>query len=178
MAKRNAAATNYDDEEMSSADALDALMDQDYANLPDIMETIPTGTWKLKAKNGFYKSATEDQKAKFGIFLIPMEPKSDVDPEALAAAGAAYDYTNNQIVLTRQVENLRDIKNFIEQVIKPFGVDPVGLTPREAVKKVAGKVAIASVGTRSYKSQTRGNVTENTVSNFVSEDSYKEPDEE
>lgn len=170
MAKRNAA--TYEDDEQSSADALDALMDQDYSNLPEIMETIPTGTWKIKAKNGFYKSATEEQKAKMGLFLIPMEPLSDVDPEALEAAGANYDYTNNQIVFTRQVENVREVKDFMK-IVAAFGVDLDGLTPREALKKVGGKVAIASIGTRSYKSATRGNVTENTVSNFVAEDDYK-----
>lgn len=160
------------DDENASASSLDALMDTDYDNLPDVMDTIPTGTWRLRASNTFYKDATEDQKAKAGIFLIPSEPLSDVDPEALEAAGADYDYTNNQIVFSQQMENLRDLKKVLD-IVKKFGVDLSGLTPRAALKKVRGKEIIASVGTRSYKSQRFGDVTENTVSGFASVDGYK-----
>lgn len=171
MAKRQTE-TEVDDA-IDSANALDALMDADYANLPEVLETIPTGTWKFRAKNGFYKEASGDQKAKAGIFLIPVEPYSDVDPEELAAAGEGYDYTNNQIVFSRQLENLRDLQQFL-QIVKAFGVDLNDYTPRNAIKTgVKGKEVVASVGKRSYEGRM-GHVTENTVSNFVAVDDYKE----
>lgn len=162
------------DDEADASNALDALMDTDYSNLPPIMETIPTGTWKLRAKNGFYKEASDDQDAKAGIFIIPVEPYSDVDPEALEAAGEGYDFTNNQIVFSRQIKNLRDLREFL-QVVQAFGVDLDGYTPREAIKRgLKGKEVVASVGTKTYESKTRGTVTENTLSNFVPVDSYNE----
>lgn len=174
MSKRNTTVDDVMDDETASAASLDALMDTDYENLPEVMETIPTGTWRLRAKNGFYKEANGDQKAKAGIFIIPVEPYSDVDPEALAAAGDDYDFTNNQIVFSRNIENLRDLQEFLK-VVKAFGVDLVGHSPRNAITKaIRGKEAVASVGTRSYTSQTRGQVTENTVSNFVAVDDYNE----
>lgn len=156
---------NIDDDEVASSAGLDALMDTDWENMPEVLDTIPTGTWKLRAKNGAYKDATENQSAKFLIFYIPAKPLDDVDPEALAAVGADYDFTNNQIVFTRYVENLRDVKG-VMSLIALHGVDLEGLTPKQAIKKVAGKEVIASVGTRSYEGRF-GHVTENTVANFA-----------
>src|SRR5882724_7879461 len=146
MTKRN---TAVEDDEAASSTALDALMYTDWENMPEVLDTIPTGTWKLRAKNGAYKDATETQSAKFLIFYIPSEPLSDVDPEALSAVGADYDFTNNQIVFTRYVENLRDVKQ-VMSLIALHGVDLDGLTPKQAIKKIAGKDIVASVGTRSY----------------------------
>lgn len=166
MAKKSAQTEDYEnDDENQSASSLDALMDTDWENMPDLMETIPSGTWKLRAKNGAFKDRTDDQNAKFLFFLIPVEPKDDVDPEALAAAGAEYDYTNHQIVVTRYVENLRDIKSVME-FVKLFGVELEGLTPKQAAKKVSGKEIIAEVGTRTYTGRF-GAVTENTASAFA-----------
>lgn len=172
MARKNQVEDVMDDENASAA-SLDALMDMDYENLPEVMDTIPTGTWKLRARNAAYKEASGDQNAKVLIFLIPAEPLSDVDPEALEAAGADYDFTNNQIVYTQYVENLRDLKKVLT-IVKTFGVDLDGLSPREAIKKVRGKEVIASIGTRSYKSKRFGDVTENTVSGFASVEDYIE----
>jgi hypothetical protein len=161
MARKN----TVDDDEVASSAGLDALMDTDWENMPEVLDTIPTGTWRLRAKNGAYKDATENQSAKFLIFYIPAAPLDDVDPEALAAVGADYDFTNNQIVFTRYVENLRDVKG-VMNLIALHGVDLDGLTPKQAIKKVAGKEVIASVGTRSYEGRF-GHVTENTVANFA-----------
>jgi hypothetical protein len=175
MARKNQIDETAD--ETDAANSLDALMDADYANLPAVMETIPTGTWKLRAKNGFYKEASGDQKAKAGIFLIPVEPYSDVDPEALAEAGEGYDFTNNQIVFSRNLENLRDLVQFLD-VVKAFGVDMADYTPRTAIKQgVKGKEVVASIGTRTYTGRM-GQVTENTVSNFVAVDGYSETSDE
>lgn len=171
MAKKNTKVDDIMDDEDSAA-GLDSLMDTNYENLPEVMETIPTGTWKLRGRNGAYKEKTEEQSAKVLFFLVPSEPLSDVDPEALEAAGADYDFTNNQIVFTKYVENLRDVKQVL-QIVKAFGVDLEGLSPREAVKKIRGKDIIASVGTRSYRGRM-GQVTENTVSNFASVEAYEQ----
>lgn len=153
------------DDEAVSANALDALMETDYNNLPEVLDTIPSGTWKLRARNAAWKDATETQSAKALVFYIPAEPLDDVDPEALAAAGADYDFTNNQIVFTKYVENLRDVKALM-QFIALHGVDLDGLSPKEALKKVRDHEIIASVGTRSYQGSF-GTVTENTASNFA-----------
>lgn len=173
MAKKNTVTeADMDDDSGAAAAGLDALMDTNYDNLPEVMETIPTGTWKLRARNAAYKEANGDQNAKVLIFMIPSEPLSDVDPEALEAAGDSYDFTNNQIVWTKYVENLRDLKQVL-QVVKAFGVELDGLSPREAIKKVKNHDIIASVGTRSYKGRN-GQTTENTVSSFASVEAYEQ----
>ncbi|HEY6018912.1 MAG TPA: hypothetical protein VIY48_03185 [Candidatus Paceibacterota bacterium] len=162
MAKRTTSV--MDDDQEVSANALDALMETDYANLPEVIDTIPSGTWKLAARNAAWKDKTETQSAKALVFYIPSEPLSDVDPETLSQLGD-YDFTNNQIVFTKYVENLRDIKALM-QFIALHGVDLEGLSPKAALKKLRGKEIIASVGSRSYQGQF-GTVNENTVSNFA-----------
>lgn len=152
-----------EDEELSS-NALDALMDTAYENLPEIMETIPGGTWRLRARNAAFKDATETQSSKFLFFYVPVEPADDVDPEALAAAGADYDYTNNQIVVSIYVANLRDLKKVMGHIAM-HGVDLEGLNPKQAIKKIRGKEIMANVGARSYEG-TFGTVHENTASGF------------
>jgi hypothetical protein len=171
MAKKNTVVEENDDEAVSGA-ALDALMDTDWDNMPEVMETIPTGTWKLRVRNAAYKEASGDQNAKFLFFYIPAEPMNDVDPEALEAAGADYDFTNNQIVYTKYVENLRDLKA-VMQIVQKHGVDLSGLNPKQAIKKLRGKEVVASVGTRSYKNRFEQQVTENTVTNFATVDEYE-----
>jgi hypothetical protein len=161
MARKNTAA---DDQEVS-ANALDALMETDISNLPEVMDTIPSGTWRLRVRNTAFKEKTETASAKALVFYIPAEPLDDVDPEALAAAGTDYDYTNNQVVFTKYVENLRDVRSLI-QFIGLHGVDTDGLTPKEALKKMRDHEVVASVGTRSYQGSF-GTVNENTASNFA-----------
>lgn len=163
MAKKNTSAA-ADDQEVS-ANALDALMETNIENLPVVMETIPSGTWKLRVRNTAFKERTETVSAKALIFYIPAEPLDDVDPEALEAAGADYDFTNNQIVFTKYVENLRDVKALI-QLMQLHGVDTDGLNPKEALKKMRDHEVLASVGTRSYEGSF-GTVTENTATNFA-----------
>jgi hypothetical protein len=162
MARKNTATT---DEQEVSANALDALMETNIENLPTVMDTIPSGTWKLRVRNAAFKDKTETQSAKALVFYIPAEPLDDVDPEALEAAGADYDFTNNQIVFTKYVENLRDVKGLI-QFIQLHGVDTEGLSPKEALKKLRDHEVVASVGTRSYEGSF-GTVNENTASNFA-----------
>lgn len=178
MAKKNTVVEdNGDEDENVSGKALDALMETDWDNMPEIMETIPTGTWRLRVRNAAFKDASNDQNAKVLIFYIPAEPMDDVDPEALEAAGADYDFTNNQIVYTKYVENLRDLKA-VMQTVQKHGVDLSGLNPKQAIKKLNGKEVIASVGTRSYKNRFEQQVTENTVTNFATVDEYEAKGEE
>lgn len=172
MAKKNTVVEDDNDEDLTSGAALDALMETDWDNLPEIMDTIPTGTWKLRVRNAAYKDASADQSAKVLIFYVPAQPMDDVDPEALEAAGADYDFTNNQIVFTKYVENLRDLKA-VMLIVQKHGVDLSGLNPKQAIKKLRSKEVIASVGTRSYENRFKQQVTENTVANFATVDEYE-----
>lgn len=165
MSKRNTSVEENDDDAEVSANALDNLMDTAYENLPDVLETIPGGTWRLRNRNAAFKEATEKENSKFLFFYIPVAPSEDVDPEALAAAGDDYDYTNNQIVVTHYVETLRDLKK-VMAFIALHGIDLEGLTAKQAAKKVKGKEIMANIGSRSYEGQF-GTVNSNTANAFA-----------
>lgn len=69
---------------------------------------LPEGTWRLKVRGYKYRPATETASAQVVFFLMPIEPKEDVDTEALEALGEDYDLSINSATAQFWLGEARD----------------------------------------------------------------------
>lgn len=142
------------------------ILDRTWEDFPE-EQTLPDGTYVLVGRNAAYMPPKEDGKnGKVVFFFIPKEPvEGGVDEDALAALGADYDITENEVTTTIWIERNRDWRQ-VESVLKQLGVETEGATLKQQFKAVRGKEVAAYVKTNSYDRQDGSKVISNVATQF------------
>lgn len=148
-------------------------MSEDYAEIanrswdeiPEV-QTLPVGSWLLKARNAVYMPAKGDASPRILFFYTAKEPMDDVDDVALNQLGDDYDYADNDIVSTFWVERNKDW-DAVRSHLAKHGIDASGKTVPETLKAFKGTEVIAVLGTKTYTTGAGELKEENTASSFA-----------
>lgn len=144
------------------------ILNRSVEDLPEA-KFLPSGSWVLKASNGakFTPPKSEDDVPVVLFVYEPIEPMDDVDDDAIEELGEDYDLANNPLFFRIRIQRESDWKRVIDHV-KLHGVDPEGLTVKEAMAAVKGARIIGAVTLRSYTDKaTQTLKTVNDVAQFA-----------
>lgn len=159
MARKNREVETEQDEDLGN------ILDRTWDDFPE-EQTLPDGTWTLTGRNAAYMPPREEgQNGKVVFFFIPKDPAGDVDEDALAALGADYDFTENEVTTTIWIERNRDWGQ-VKAILVALGVDVEGKSLKEQFKQVRGKDVMAYVTTRSYNRADGSTVVQNVANQF------------
>lgn len=147
------------------SDEYDDILQRGWEDLPD-EALLPTGTYRLKARNAKYMPSPEDGKSpKILVFFSVMEATSDVDGDALADLGDDYDLTENEVVHTIYIERQVDWKKRVKPFLEKLGVDATGNIV-DALKAVKNKEIYGSLDQRSFTNRNGETETVNNITGF------------
>lgn len=130
---------------------------------------LPEGMWRLRAQRAqFFEPRQEDQNPRVVVWYKAVEPLSDVDPDALAALPADYDFANTPLEANFWLGELKDWDK-LNAHLDMLGVDS-SLTVVDALKAVTGREVNAYLDQDTYTPKNGEPETKNVPKNFISAD--------
>jgi hypothetical protein len=140
--------------------------------IPEV-QTLPNGTYRLKARSASFKEPKEE--GKNGSVLIVYTPTmamDDVDEDQLAELakdGNEYDLANNTIFHRIWIERPTDWKT-VQKHIAKHGVDLKNKSLQEGLEALKGSEVLAYLSSRTFTDGAGETKEENVASQFAVEE--------